>query len=528
MRHPGGSPFSGSDIGDLYLVTGAESANLKLSAPISREFNCVYDGGGGSVDMRLCNFGAGSSAFVSPSGELILYAIPHDDEDGFSTDIVRLAEFRHRDVFHPENPLLLGGAQIDSDSYTVDEGSEVPVNGIGLPSADLPWVELYDDDNFSDRSIVVDYQDRFLLELFNFIHLDRFSDKTSSVRWRSPPGLNIILYDDDNFEDRRVTLVGTGETEFVANLDSQPVVFGKVFQSSPDKDVGEALEFNDKTTSLSWDGFFTPDQTPNVFWDLDADSVFGETGPDALYGDESSADTLFDATALDGPDEFLIALQRVDGGAIETAQVTVLNVPPSYLSVPSSLIAECGVPVEINEISFTDPGIHDTHTATVDWGDGSPIEDLGPVQREGYDISYTYSDTGQLTISHLVIDKDLGSDTAQTLVDVVDLTPPDLEFTATVLELWPPNHKLQTVRLEITTADLCGSVETQILLSCNDRNGCDASDMKVVDGSIIELRAERAGNGNGRTYDVKVIATDDAQNDSEHTIQIIVPHDQRE
>jgi nucleoid DNA-binding protein len=88
IRHPGGSPFTGSDFADLYFVDEAGD-QLVLDYRDTKQFNCVYDGGGGPVDMRVCNMAAANNAYVSPTGELILYSIPHDDEDGFDPDIVR-------------------------------------------------------------------------------------------------------------------------------------------------------------------------------------------------------------------------------------------------------------------------------------------------------------------------------------------------------------------------------------------------------------------------------------------------------
>ena len=220
-------PRLGSDFGDIYKVDESNPEVLRLTHLRTREFNCVYDGGGGPRDMRVCAMIAAGTAYVSPSGELLLYSMPHDDEDGFEVDIARLGEFRHRDVSRESSSLRLA-------------------------TEERPWVELYDDEGFRDRSIVVDYDDRFLLELDDFNNLDDFSDKPSSVRWRSPIGLDIALYDDDNFRDRYILLRGTGQTESITNLNSQTVETGLVEQFDPAKGEGERLDFNDKTTSLMW------------------------------------------------------------------------------------------------------------------------------------------------------------------------------------------------------------------------------------------------------------------------------------
>ena len=61
--------------------------------------------------------------------------------------------------------------------------------------------------------------------------------------------------------------------------------------------------------------------------------------------------------------------------------------------------------------TFTDPGI-DTHTATIDWGDGT----LAPADVSGTSVAgtHTYADNGVYTVTVSVADDDgaTGSDTA--------------------------------------------------------------------------------------------------------------------
>jgi hypothetical protein len=198
LRHPGGLPGHGQDYADLYHLTTQDGLFL-LTREATRRFDCVYEAGehtrGPHHKMRLCNFAAGSSAHVTPQGELILYALPHDDEDAAGEDFVRLAEFRHQDVSRPESALR-------------------------DPELDRPWFELYEDVRFENRSIVVDYDDQDKLELHNFRNLDRFDDRPSSVRWRAPEGIDIHLYDKWYFsrDGQCIVLEGTGQTEHIDDL----------------------------------------------------------------------------------------------------------------------------------------------------------------------------------------------------------------------------------------------------------------------------------------------------------------------
>ncbi|NIM95437.1 MAG: hypothetical protein GTO18_17205 [Anaerolineales bacterium] len=191
MRHAGicWSPSEGTDHADLYWVEPKIAGGFKLTYLGERDLYCAYDGGGGPEHMRICNFGAAGNAYVSPSGELILYSIPHEDEDGKDPDFVRLGEFRHRDVNYTRTCTLGAG-----------------------------WAELYAGKNFSDRSIVFDWPDRDQDDFDNFNILDGFNDKTSSVRWCAPVGCNIILYEHDSYGGAPVTLPGLGEVAGASDL----------------------------------------------------------------------------------------------------------------------------------------------------------------------------------------------------------------------------------------------------------------------------------------------------------------------
>ena len=159
----------------------------------------------------------------------------------------------------------------------------------------------------------MDYDDRALLELSEFDSLDDFGDKTSSLRWRSPLGLDIELYDYDDFSDRNIRLRGTGRTEAISSLDSQAVVVGLVEHFDPVKSEGEALDFGDKTSSLRWVGEEPVLPAPTLLWDLDGDDLFGEVGGAALHGDENGATPVFDASGIEAPAQVIVKVRAQIG-----------------------------------------------------------------------------------------------------------------------------------------------------------------------------------------------------------------------
>jgi len=260
MRHPGGMPDTGEDWADLYRVDPKPSEGFKLTLLFQLHLYCEYDGAG-----RICNFAAANNAYVSPSGELILYSIPHDDEDWANPDFVRLGEFRHRDV-----------------NYT------------GTCTRGTGWAELYDDKDFNDRSIVFDWADRSQDDFDNFNNLDGFNDKTSSVRWCAPVECNIILYENSYYGGVPVTLPGTGG-----------VLAGSDFGG-----------FNDKVSSIRFWVDCTSGNSPPI----------ADAGPDqlVLVGQDSTAIVALDGSGSSDPDpDPLTYTWTWDGGSVSGVRPTI-------------------------------------------------------------------------------------------------------------------------------------------------------------------------------------------------------------
>ena len=119
--------------------------------------------------------------------------------------------------------------------------------------------------------------------------------------------------------------------------------------------------------------------------------------------------------------------------------------------------------------------------------------------------------------------------TCSTTVQVRDTIPPVvLGISATPNLLWPPNHKMVPVAIEVQAIDNCGEPTSKIVAvasneplgSHNDKDGRDW----VITGDLTAgLRAERLGSGQGRTYTIFVECRDAARNSSLSSVIIIVP-----
>ena len=114
------------------------------------------------------------------------------------------------------------------------------------------------------------------------------------------------------------------------------------------------------------------------------------------------------------------------------APVIVNNVPPFLISQLDQDVNE-GQLLDLSGLSgapplalFIDPGTLDTHTATVDWGDGSPVENATIFVGMGSGAiggTHVYADDGQYKVTVTVTDKDGESDTDSFMVQVHTVVP---------------------------------------------------------------------------------------------------------
>ena len=124
-----------------------------------------------------------------------------------------------------------------------------------------------------------------------------------------------------------------------------------------------------------------------------------------------------------------------------------------------------------------------------------------------------------------------GGDTQ--FVTIQDTTPPVIaSVTATPDSLWAPNHKMVPVSLAVSVADACDSSASCHIKSVTANepvngigDGNTSPDWILTGPLSLELRAERAGNGNGRIYTITVECTDGSGNSSTKAVEVVVSHD---
>ena len=118
-------------------------------------------------------------------------------------------------------------------------------------------------------------------------------------------------------------------------------------------------------------------------------------------------------------------------------------------------------------------------------------------------------------------------------LSVCDEIAPTIDVSVSPDLLWPPNHKYVGVTATVNAADNFDQnpIVTFISATSNEPddgtgNGDKPNDIVVIDDTHFDLRAERAGTGNGRIYTITYQVTDACGNSTQASAQVTVPHDQ--
>ena len=122
----------------------------------------------------------------------------------------------------------------------------------------------------------------------------------------------------------------------------------------------------------------------------------------------------------------------------------------------------------------------------------------------------------------------------QQLVTIQDTTPPTISnLSVTPESLWPPNHAMVPVTVSVSVADVCDATASCHILSVTSNEAIDGEgdgstspDWNITGPLTLDLRAERAGKGSGRTYTVTIECTDASGNSATRSVPVNVAHDQ--
>jgi len=398
------------------------------------------------VDIPLTLNGAGSF-HTDPLRDIVQYEWDIDGDGSFdvtSTDPTHVVTYSSADYCDPpvppatepdcETPLPINitvtlrvtdnndPAQFDTDTVNIVVAvpPHPPVADAGGPYTCTEDIPCALDGSGSFDIDPTDSITSYAWDLDNDGEYDDATDATPSIIFPDPTGvpLNIGLevfddavlndVDEDGVQDPEERLSDTDFTTVTVLPNNPPV---SAHGGPYTVDEGSPL-------TLDGSGSSDPDGNPIVSWDWDLDD-------DGAF-DDASGETVSHTFVQDGL--YPIALRVSDSALTDDSSttVTVNNVLPTVQAGDDQTITE-GDTLSLDPASFTDPGLEDAHTATIDWGDGSSVEAGTVTETIG-------TGTGTVSGSHVYVED--GTYTVTVSVTDDDGTASDT-FTVTVLNAAP-------------------------------------------------------------------------------------------
>ena len=312
--------------------------------------------------------------------------------------------------------------------------------------------------------------------------------------------------------------------------------FGVVrFAQDGDRVVRLAITGKSNTTgpwNVTADVFtLLPDNTPPVIAAL-ADITAEAAGPAGAVVNFSGTATdakdgpvpvLFDpasGTVFPLGTSVVVAIAQDSAGNIggATFAVNVVDTTPPALSLPAEVTVEATGP---------DGAAVDLPGSATDLVDGDIGVSFAPASGSVFPL-------GQTEVVAQATDESENTATGRFLVNVQDTRAPRiLGLTPSRAVLWPANHRMVAVSLDADVADLADPAPVVRIVSVASNeavnghgDGHTSPDWRITGNLTLDLRAERSGQGTGRTYTITVEARDASGNASTATATVAVPHNQ--
>ncbi|MDP3716666.1 MAG: FG-GAP-like repeat-containing protein [Acidobacteriota bacterium] len=197
-----------------------------------------------------------------------------------------------------------------------------------------------------------------------------------------------------------------------------------------------------------------------------------------------------------------------------SASITIAKAVATVVAAPYDVEYD-GQP---HTATFTITGVNGETGATV----GAVTQNTTHTNVGTYSDSWSFAGANYISVGATSITNRIKDTTAPVITSVSTNAP----------TLWPPNHKMVAVTVSALASDLVGVTSLKIISATSSEpdnglgDGDTAGDIQVTGDLTLNLRAERGGKGNGRTYTITVEASDAVGNKSTKTCTVFVPKSQ--
>lgn len=369
--------------------------------PFKLDLN-ASDADGDAISWRISSQAEHGIASVTGTGELKevsyepvsdyngadLFVVQIEDPDGsFDTISVNV-------VIEPVND-----APVNTDLPTI---SGVMHNGNTLTAEPGTWNDDKDNQSTPSGEITYTYQWETAVD-GSGSELSEVTEATERVYTLSPD-------ENDKFIRVKVTAIDSGlpgSKNAVANSDwnqvknAAPVISqGNTYEIVMDEDAAnykfELSAEDPDHDSISWEIYAAPSKATAVL-----SSSTSDLNQEVVYTPDPD---------FNGTDSFIIkAFDANKGEMIVTIGVKVNSINDlPVVSTPEVLYAYENSKIKTLQITFTDIDTEDTHSGSIDWGDGSGYESLGSVNSPISLIEHPYASEGTYTAKVNITDSNGG------------------------------------------------------------------------------------------------------------------------
>lgn len=234
-------------------------------------------------------------------------------------------------------------------------------------------------------------------------------------------------------------------------------------------------------------------------------------------------------------DSFTYTISDGNGGMdTATVGVNVANVNDAPTATGDAYDTNSNTPLHVNApgVLLNDSDIDGDSLAAQQVSGPSHALSFALHANGSFDYTPAADFAGSDSFTYRASDGSAPSNTVTVNITVHDTVPPVLNASVGVGTLWSPNHDLINVGLSVSASDNSGdpvAVQVAVFSDEDDVTGAGGEmspDAKDIAPVTLRLRAERAGNSDGRVYLIVVTATDSSNNVTRACLAVVVPKSQ--